>query len=84
MQNAPGALPPDIPVFLSQGDADKLVRPAVTADYMRRLCHNGSSVRMIVLPGVGHGLLARDSANAAVAWIADRFAGAPAPSDCGQ
>jgi len=51
---------------------------------MRRLCRDGSSVRMIVLPGVGHGVLGRDSASAAVAWIADRFAGIAAPSDCGQ
>ena len=84
MQNTPGALPPDIPVFLAQGDADKLVRPAVTADYMRRLCRDGSSVRMVVLPGVGHGTLGRNSASAAVAWMADRFAGNRAPSDCGQ
>jgi acetyl esterase/lipase len=83
-RNTPGALAPDIPVFLAQGDADKLVRPEVTADYMRRLCRDGSSVRMVVLPGVGHGMLGRDSANAAVAWMADRFAGTPAPSDCGQ
>jgi pimeloyl-ACP methyl ester carboxylesterase len=83
-RNTPGALPPNIPVFLAQGDADKLVRPEVTADYMRRLCRDGSSVRMVVLPGVGHGVLGRDSASAAVAWIADRFAGIAAPSDCGQ
>ncbi len=83
-RNTPGALPSNIPVFLAQGDADKLVRPEVTADYMRRLCRDGSSVRMIVLPGVGHGVLGRDSASAAVAWIADRFAGIAAPSDCGQ
>lgn len=83
-RNTPGVLPPEIPVFLSQGDADKLVRPEVTTDYMRRLCRSGSSVRMLVMPGVGHGLLARDSARAAVEWIADRFAGTAAPSDCGR
>ncbi len=83
-RNTPGALPPGIPVFLAQGDADKLVRPEVTAEYMRRLCRDGSSVRMVILPGVGHGLLGRDSASAAVAWIADRFAEIAAPSDCGQ
>jgi hypothetical protein len=35
-------------------------------------------------PGVGHGFVARDSANAAVAWLMDRFAGRPAGSDCGN
>ena len=29
-------------------------------------------------------LAARDSADAAIAWMADRFAGTPAPSNCGQ
>jgi hypothetical protein len=36
------------------------------------------------VPGVGHGLVAADSANAAVSWMMDRFAGQPAPSDCGK
>jgi hypothetical protein len=33
---------------------------------------------------VGHGFIARDSADAAVDWMMDRFAGRPAPSDCGS
>jgi hypothetical protein len=32
----------------------------------------------------GHGFVARDSADAAVAWMMDRFAGRPASSDCGK
>jgi acetyl esterase/lipase len=81
--NTPGALPPGIPVFLAQGDADQLVRPAVTRAYMRQLCQAGSRVRMVVLPGVGHGFAGRDSAAGAVAWMADRFAAAIPPTDCG-
>jgi acetyl esterase/lipase len=82
--NTPGVLPPEIPVFLAQGAADQLVRPAVTQAYMSKLCFAGSRVRFVLLPGVGHGAAARDSASQAVAWIADRFAGNPAPSDCAQ
>jgi hypothetical protein len=44
---------------------------------------NGSRVRMLEMPDVNHGFAGRDSADAAVAWMADRFAGRPAPSDCG-
>ncbi|MEH2469461.1 hypothetical protein V1281_001291 [Nitrobacteraceae bacterium AZCC 2161] len=33
---------------------------------------------------VGHGFAGRDAANAAVNWISERFAGNPAPSDCGR
>jgi acetyl esterase/lipase len=80
--NSPGALPPGIPVFLAQGEADRLVQPAVTRAYMTRLCQAGSRVRLVLMPGVGHGFAAHDSAPAAIAWIADRFSGAPAPNDC--
>lgn len=82
--NTPGALPPNIPLFLAQGGADELVRPQVTQDYMKRLCAAGSKVRMVVLPDANHGFIARDSATAAVEWLADRVAGVPAPSDCGR
>jgi acetyl esterase/lipase len=80
--NTPGVLPNDIPVFLAQGTGDNLVRPAVTANYMNRLCQAGSRVRMLSLPGVGHAFIGRDSASRAVAWMSDRFAGAAAPNDC--
>lgn len=81
-RNAPGALPPHIPVFLAQGTSDQLVQPAVTLDYVRKLCQGGSKVHLMMMDGVGHGLAAHDSANAAVAWMADRFAGYDAPNDC--
>jgi pimeloyl-ACP methyl ester carboxylesterase len=82
-RNTPGTLPPQLPVFLAQGTADTIIRPEVTQDYMQRLCKAGSRVRLLVMPGVGHGSAALDSARSAVAWIADRFSGAAAPSDCG-
>lgn len=80
--NTPGVLPRDIPVFIAQGSADTIVRPAVTEDYRRRLCQAGSAVRMLVLPGEGHGLVAAHAAIPAVDWMTDRFAGRAAPSDC--
>jgi pimeloyl-ACP methyl ester carboxylesterase len=83
LQNTPGPLAPGIPVFLAQGTADDLVRPAVTHDYMTGLCKGGSKVRMLLLPGVGHGFAGHDSADAAAEWMAERFAGTAAPSDCG-
>jgi acetyl esterase/lipase len=83
-RNTPGPLPSSIPVFLSQGTADNLVPPPVTAAYMRRLCRQGSAVRMVMMPGVTHGFIARDSASDAVAWMTNRFSGLPAPNDCGR
>jgi len=83
-RNSPGTLSPRIPLFLAQGTSDNLVRPDVTYDYMQRQCQAGGKVVMLWLPGVGHGLAGRDSADAAVAWMMDLFAGRPAPSDCGK
>jgi acetyl esterase/lipase len=80
--NTPGTLPPHIPVFLAQGGEDQLVRPQVTLNYMKNLCSAGSKVRLFVLPNANHGFIASESAEAAVQWMADRFAGLPAPSDC--
>jgi alpha-beta hydrolase superfamily lysophospholipase len=81
-RNTPGVLARTVPVFLAQGSTDRLVRPQVTKAYMERLCRAGSRVRMLVMPNVNHGFAGRDSAGAAVSWMADRFAGRPAPSDC--
>jgi pimeloyl-ACP methyl ester carboxylesterase len=84
MRNTPGVLPPRIPLFLAQGTTDDIVHPDVTRAYMQRQCRAGSKVTMMWVQGVGHGFVARDSADAAVTWMMDRFAGQPAPSDCGR
>jgi pimeloyl-ACP methyl ester carboxylesterase len=83
-RNTPEPLPRDIPVFLSQGTADAVIRPQVTQAYMQRLCKSGSKVRFLSLPNVGHGFAGRDSAIAAVEWMAGRFAGNPPPDDCAR
>ena len=82
VRNTAATLPANIPVFLAQGTTDTIIRPQVTEDYMQRLCIAGSRVRLLIMPGVGHGLAAERSAPTAVAWMADRFAGTPAPNNC--
>ena len=82
--NTPGALPPGVPLFLAQGTTDNIVRPDVTRAYMQRQCKAGGKVSIMWVPNVGHGFIARDSADSAVAWMMDRFNGQPAPSDCGS
>jgi acetyl esterase/lipase len=83
-QNSPGALPPDIPVFIAQGTADLLVRPSVTAAFVDALCRAGSRVKVDLLQGVGHAFIARDVATDAVAWIAARFEKKSVPNDCSR
>ena len=46
---------------------------------MRQLCDAGSNVQLVMVPGVSHGFIARDSASRAVAWMSDRFADARVP-----
>jgi acetyl esterase/lipase len=81
-RNTRGELPPNVPVFLAQGTKDQLVRPDVTRAYMQHLCSAGSSVRMLMLPNVSHGFAGYDSADAAVEWMQERFAGEQPGSDC--
>jgi acetyl esterase/lipase len=82
--NTIGTLPTGIPIFLAQGTADDVVDPSVTRNYSQRLCAAGSNVQFETMPGVGHGMIANRSAEEAISWIADRFAGKAAPSNCGH
>jgi acetyl esterase/lipase len=83
-KNTPGALLPEIPVFVAQGEQDLIVRPKVTQSYVATLCSAGSKVRMVDLPDIGHGRAAQASALAAVEWMTDRFDGKSPPDDCGR
>jgi acetyl esterase/lipase len=82
VRNTPSRVPRDVPVFLAQGTADVLVNPAITIRYAASLCRRGVPVQLVSLPGVTHAFAARQSASMAAAWMADRFAGASAPSVC--
>jgi hypothetical protein len=77
-------LPSDIPIFLAQGADDVIIHPDVTKAYATKLCEAGSSVRMLSMPGIGHGRAAQASTQAMLAWIGDRFAGKPAPDECSR
>jgi alpha-beta hydrolase superfamily lysophospholipase len=79
--NSPGGRIP-APVFISQGTVDQTTRPQVTAVYAGGLCARGTLVRYLTLPDEDHFLAAFKSAPEAVAWMAARFQGAPAPDDC--
>ena len=81
-ENSPGATPIAAPVFISQGTIDTVVRPPITAMYGGVLCAQGTAVRYLAKPDEAHILIAYRSADEAVAWMTDRFAGKPAPDDC--
>ena len=74
----------EVPLLVSQNPKDKIVAPAVTRHFARDACAAKKRVRWIDLGGKGHETSAKDSAAATLDWIADRFAGRPAPNDCGK
>ncbi|MBA3895607.1 MAG: alpha/beta fold hydrolase [Sphingomonadaceae bacterium] len=79
-QNAPGA-----PLFIAQNGKDAIVAVSVTQAFARRACARGA--RVVYHPMAtsgGHVTSARDSTTATLDWIGARFAGKPAPSDCGR
>jgi acetyl esterase/lipase len=81
-KNTPGQAPAGAPVFIAQGTADTTVRPEITKQFGEVLCKQGTRVDFVLLPGVTHTFAAKDSAGQAIAWITERFRGAPAPSVC--
>lgn len=83
-RNSPGQAPAGAPVFIAQGTADDIVRPQITRQFADHLCAQGTRVVLIALEGASHTFAGVDSASRAVAWMADRFAGKRAPTDCGK
>ncbi|MDQ3887161.1 MAG: lipase family protein, partial [Actinomycetota bacterium] len=78
------ALPtrPAGPLFVAAGTADSLV-PVHTVDAaVERACAFGDPVEYRRYPGAGHPALPAAGPDS-LRWIADRFAGLPAPSTCG-
>jgi alpha-beta hydrolase superfamily lysophospholipase len=81
-KNSPGVTPAGVPVFLAQGTSDNIVRPNVTQAYADRLCARGTPTTLVPVKG-GHFESGAAAAAPMTGWIADRFAGRRAPSDCG-
>lgn len=71
-----------VPMLIAQNPKDVIVAPAVTRQFARQACALNKRIRWIDINGVGHQTSAKDSATETLAWIADRFAERPAPSDC--
>lgn len=80
--NSPTIRPFGMPMLIGQNPNDDLIAPKVTKAHVLALCRAGARLRFISISGSGHATSAKDSAPVTLEWIADRFAGKPAPSDC--
>jgi alpha-beta hydrolase superfamily lysophospholipase len=72
-RNTPGRISAGAPLLISQGQADVIVRPAVTADFVRKLRKQGETVEFVKILKTGHIQSAKATAPTAVRWIKDRF-----------
>ena len=72
-----------VPVLILQGTADTTVPQGSSDALDKALCANGVTVRYELYQGLGHRPVVPASANDALDWIAARFAGGAAPSNCG-
>jgi uncharacterized membrane protein HdeD (DUF308 family)/pimeloyl-ACP methyl ester carboxylesterase len=82
-QNSPGPVPPDVPVMIVQGGADRVVPSGLTAALVHRMCRAGDTVELRLYPSVEHGEAGLVASPDVEAWIAQRFAGQPPPTSCG-
>lgn len=81
-RNSPGNEGIGPPILITQGEADRLILPAITKAFVERLCRQGETVDYRTYPGVDHVHAGPETVADIANWIADRFAGNPAPSGC--
>ena len=72
-------LPLSAPLSVAYGDQDEFIDVQWTTDALARQCQLGGSVHWDLQPGKGHANLAISDQ---VKWLADRFQGKEAVSDC--
>ncbi|MGA1836391.1 lipase family protein [Herbiconiux sp. 11R-BC] len=68
-ENTPGRSRLDVPLFVAQGDADELVRPEITAQFVQSQRALGTVVTSETIPGTGHGLVAVRALPALFTWL---------------
>lgn len=81
-QNRVGGAAPAVPALVYHGGADTLVEVGQGRGLRADWCARGATVRYRELPLTGHVGAALLGGPGAVRWLAARFAGVPAPSNC--
>ena len=80
--NAPGYAGTHDPVLVMQGTADTVINPNATAQYVTRACGFSQPVQYTQYPNQTHQTIRSAAQHQYVRWIADRFAGKCAPTNC--
>ena len=74
--------PLDKPMLVINGEDDTQVLPDWVRSAVSRSCALGARIENLQIPNTGHLDLIPKVADTMERWIADRFAGTPAPSNC--
>lgn len=74
--------PLDKPMLVVNGDDDATVLPDWVQSAVSHSCALGGQIEYLQIPDTGHTDLIPKVAQAMEGWIADRFAGTAAPSNC--
>lgn len=76
------AVSPTVPLLVSQGLADTIVRPDITEAFVRAQCAAGAPVELDTYAGIDHFAVRTSAAPKVGAWLLDRLHGKPAPAGC--
>lgn len=83
-ENSPSIEPIAVPMLVSQGSADDLVRPDVTTSWVDAQCGAGARIAYDTYPGVGHFDLRTVAPPQVLAWLTQRLDGQPVPAGCSR
>jgi hypothetical protein len=73
-----------VPIYVAQGLTDNIVLPPTTALLVQNACSKNVNITTTWLGNTGHVQAAMVAGPAVTNWIADRFSGKPATSNCDQ
>ena len=77
-----GEVPLSKPLLVLAGEADLSIPIEGVRELVAQSCRNGSALQFKSYPGLDHDPTMSKSMPDQLAWIRDRFAGKPAPSNC--
>ncbi|MGW6413420.1 alpha/beta fold hydrolase [Streptomyces vinaceus] len=81
-ENTAGLTASTAPILVMQGTADTVINPHSTDEYVKRACSFDKPVKYTKYQGATHQTIPNVAKPEYLTWIADRFAGRPAPSTC--
>ena len=74
-ENRPTSVPASIPLLVSQGLSDTLVRPDVTEAFVQQQCAAGATIELDTYPGVGHFDVRTVAGSKVADWMLARLQG---------